>query len=219
MPGLVWGQPGNLHYALTDLGRVGDYRALKRELAALGEIELLTITHIDADHIAGAVPLFDERPAPFTPRETWFNAYHQLGVANERLQAAERETLGPVQGEKVTAGLVKFRWRWNAAFASGVVSINSNEAKAPIILSGGLTVRLLSPSDKKLARLIPKWDEALAKAKMRTTDEEEVEQALAAGRERLGIAVALECGGACELPIQDRHDGTERFGHRLHRRI
>ena len=54
---LSWGEDGQLHHALVDLGRTGDYRALKPLLQEIGTFELFTISHIDADHIEGAVPL------------------------------------------------------------------------------------------------------------------------------------------------------------------
>lgn len=183
---LSWGDQRSLCHALTDLGRKGDYKALRPIFTELEEIELFTITHIDADHIEGAVPLFMESEPPFTPRQTWFNAYYQLGLANARLQAGEREALGAVQAEKVSAGLIAFKWPWNTSFASGIVSANSDEAASPIALKGGLTLLILSPTDSKLARLIPKWDAELAKANLRTTDPDVVEAALAEGREALG---------------------------------
>jgi beta-lactamase superfamily II metal-dependent hydrolase len=183
---LSWGAEHALRHALTDLGHKGDYKALRPTFASLGDIELLTITHIDADHIEGAVPMFAEKAPPFAPRQTWFNAYYQLGLANERLQMAEREALGAAQAEKVSAGLIAFKWPWNASFASGVVSVDSAEAAKPIALDGGLTLQILSPTDSKLAKLIPKWDAELAKANLCTTDPEAVEAALAEGREALG---------------------------------
>src|SRR5262249_46358328 len=54
---LTWGDGARPRHALVDLGRTKNYRALKPLLKGIAEIDLFTITHIDADHIAGAFPL------------------------------------------------------------------------------------------------------------------------------------------------------------------
>jgi len=183
---LTWGEDRSLHHALIDLGRTADYRALKPSLEKIGEFDLFVMTHIDADHIEGAMPLFKEAAMPFQAKQVWFNAHWQLTRANERLPAAERETLGAAQAEKVTSGITRFEWPWNSSFASGIVSTDSPDAKLPIPLEG-LSLRLLSPSDKELSKLLPVWNAELAKAHLRTTDPDEVELAIARGREILGI--------------------------------
>lgn len=179
---LTWGD-AKLHYALVDLGRTGDYKALKPLLGNIGAFELFTISHIDADHIEGAVPLFKEEVLPFKARNVWFNARYQLNAANKRM--TERVDLGAIQAEKVTAGIVKSKWPWNAQFASSIVSLDSPEARAPLTFDGNLRLTLLSPSDRKLAELLPVWDAELKKANLRTADPDEVEASLAEGREQL----------------------------------
>ncbi len=180
---LTWGG-GTLHHALVDLGRTGDYRALKPLLAEIGAFDLFTISHIDADHIEGVVPLFKEATLPFNARHVWFNARAQLEAAAKRI--TERVQLGAAQAEKVTAGIVKSKWPWNAHFESGIVSLDSAEAGAPLAFEGGLKLTLLSPSDLKLSQLLPVWDAELKKAGLRTVDPDEVAAALAEGREQLG---------------------------------
>lgn len=183
---LTWGQTAKPRYAVVDLGRTKNYRALKPLLKEIAEVNLFTITHIDADHIEGAVPLFKEEALPFKARHVWFNGYAQLEAANERLPPNARVTLGASQAEKVTAGIVKSCWPWNVHFASGVVSIDSKEAKSPIVFDDGLSVTLLAPTDHKLADLLPVWAEELKAAGLRTTDPDEVAEALEAGRVHLG---------------------------------
>ncbi len=184
---LTWGDATNLRHALIDLGRTGDYRALKPQLKQIANFELFIITHIDADHIEGVVPLLKEADLPFSAKHVWFNARVQLEAAAERMPPKERERLGAAQAEKVTDGIVKSGWAWNAHFRSGVVSTDSPEARAPLALAGGLTVTLLSPSDPKLSELLPVWDAELMKASLRTTDPDEVAIALMEGREHLGM--------------------------------
>lgn len=181
---LTWGDAASPRRALIDLGRTKNYKALKPLLVQIAELELFAITHIDADHIEGAVPLFKE--LPIKAKHVWFNAHAQMASAIERLPPGKRVVLGAAQAEKVTEGIVKSRWPWNDHFLSGIASIDSPEAKAPIAFDGGLRLTLLSPSDGKLAELTPVWDEELKKAGLRTTDPDEIEEALAAGRVHLG---------------------------------
>lgn len=183
---LSWGAGAQPRRALFDLGRTKDYRALKPLLAELGALDLFVLSHIDADHIEGAVAMFKDAALPFKANAVWFNAHLQLEKANERLPPTDRVVLGAKQAEKVTEGLVATKWPWNSHFASGIVSIDSEEARAPIALDGGLTLTLLSPSDRKLAKLAPVWDKELAKAGLRTTDPDAVADAVASGRVRLG---------------------------------
>src|SRR6476620_8899120 len=85
---LTWGERNDLRHALIDLGRTGDYRALRPRLVEIGHFALFTISHIDADHIEGAMPLMKEATAPFRPADVWFNAWHHLRNAQERLAAS-----------------------------------------------------------------------------------------------------------------------------------
>jgi beta-lactamase superfamily II metal-dependent hydrolase len=184
---LTWGDAAKPCHALVDLGRTKNYQALKPRLKEIGELDLFAVTHIDADHIQGAVSLLKENVLPIKAKQIWFNAFAQLDAANERLPPGNRVVLGAAQAEKVTAGIIASKWPWNACFASGIVSIDSPEAAEPIAFDCGLQLTLLSPSDRKLAELIPVWDKELENAGLRTTDPNQVQEALAAGsRVRLG---------------------------------
>lgn len=164
---LSWGD-SELHHLLVDLGRHGTYATVKRDLAAIGELELFVMSHIDADHIAGAIPLVRENAPPFHPKRVWYNARPQLVAAMDRQPI--HEPFGARQGEKLSRGIVKFGWPWNAEFASEIVSTDSTEATHPINLPGDLAIRLLSPTDAKLVQLLSDWDSELARAGIRTFD-------------------------------------------------
>jgi beta-lactamase superfamily II metal-dependent hydrolase len=175
---LSWGEKGKLFHALIDLGRPGDYRAMRPALQEIGRFELFTISHIDADHIAGAIPLMKEKLAPFTPTDVWFNAWHHLkNAAARREQADDLETLSAKQGEKLSAGIVGFRWPWNSAFGrSGIASVDTPDAQRQIDIAGNLKVTLLSPGDKELAALEPVWMRELEQANLRPLDPDEVRE-------------------------------------------
>lgn len=179
---LAWGPESDRHHALIDLGRQGNGRALLPRLAAIGRLDLFVVTHVDADHIAGAMPLVDDAAAPFAVDEVWFNGREQLVEAVHR--RAPREILGALQGERFTDGVTRFGWPRNTRFASRIVSRDSPEAAAPIAFPGGLTLRLLSPTDARLAALLPDWDAEIAAAALRAGEKVAAEpEALPSGRE------------------------------------
>jgi beta-lactamase superfamily II metal-dependent hydrolase len=185
---LSWGEEGKLFHALIDLGRPGDYRALRPLLQQTGRFEFFTISHIDADHIGGAMPLVREKSAPFKPADVWFNAWHHLKNAAARCEHAQGlETLSAKQGEKVSNAILEFGWPWNRAFGpSGIVSVDTPEAQPHIELAGNLKVSLLSPGDEELAALEPVWMDELARANLRPLDPDEVPEGAVDDLEALG---------------------------------
>ena len=177
---LSWGTGRTLHHILVDLGRGATYKAVRGQLVALENIELFVMSHIDADHIAGAIPMVREKAAPIAPKRLWYNARAQLVAATDRIARVESkiEAFGARQGEKLASGIVKFQWPWNAEFASEIVSTDSPEASGPISIADGLTIRLLSPTDAALKTLLPVWDAELKAAKIAPFDPDEDEDPL-----------------------------------------
>jgi beta-lactamase superfamily II metal-dependent hydrolase len=172
---LTWGRTEQLYHLLVDLGRGTTYRQTREKLLALPNIELFVISHIDADHIAGAMPLVGERQPPFKPARLWFNSRVQLVAAQNRDPI--HEPLGARQGEKLSRGIVKFGWPWNAEFESEIVSTDSPEAKRGIQLPDEMSLTVLSPRDTDLVTLLPTWDRELEKAHLRPFDPDEEEHA------------------------------------------
>jgi beta-lactamase superfamily II metal-dependent hydrolase len=170
---LTWGTATIPHHLLVDLGRGVTYTAIRPYLASLTGLELFVVSHVDADHIAGAMPLARERKTPFHPRRIWFNGRSQLAAVQNREPI--HEPFGARQGEKLSRSIVKFGWPWNSDFASEIVSTGSAEASRPLMLAGGLSLRLLSPRDSDLAALLPVWDREVARARLRFTDPDEEE--------------------------------------------
>jgi beta-lactamase superfamily II metal-dependent hydrolase len=167
---LRWGEVEAPHHALIDLGRKADYHALRGSLAKIGRLDLMVITHIDADHIEGAMPLVAEPTAPFAADDIWFNGHDHLKIARNRRN--ELEVLSVLQGEKLSDGIVRFGWPWNRAFDGGPVSTNSPQGVGPLDLNG-LRLTLLSPDDAGLSALEREWDKALADAALRKGDPDE----------------------------------------------
>lgn len=179
-----WGKSSELRHMIIDLGRARTYKAIRNDLKTLENVELFVMSHIDADHIAGAIPLVREDAPPFSPRRVWYNARPQLISARDRRTTIE--PFGARQGEKLSRGIVKFDWPWNREFASEIVSTDSGEANAPIPIADGLSIRLLSPDDASLVALLPQWDAELKRAKLRSFDPDEDEDPLSPEFETLG---------------------------------
>lgn len=202
---LTWGTTPMLHHLIVDLGRSATYLTLRPKLDGLENLELFVMSHIDADHIAGAIPMVRQDAPPFMPKRVWYNARPQLVAAETR--APILEPLSARQGEKLARGIIQFGWPWNAEFASEIVSTDSPEATEPIMIADGLAIRLLSPSDAQLVNLLPKWDNELAAAKVRTFDPDDDPDPLSPVFEPFGIP------NVNALAAEDYdHDTTEANG-------
>lgn len=178
---LAWGEDAAPRHAVIDLGRTADYAALRPWLAQAQRVELFTISHIDADHISGAMPLVREPAAPFAPADVWFNGYRHLAAAKTR--AVPLEPLSVAQGNKLEKGIEKFGWSWNGAFGEGPISTFD---AAPVVLAGGLTLTLVSPSDVELTKLEAEWNKWLRRTSLRE-DDPDAEAAAPPGLEPLSV--------------------------------
>jgi beta-lactamase superfamily II metal-dependent hydrolase len=202
---LSWGSTAVLHHLIVDLGRSATYRAIKPDLEALENVELFVMSHIDADHIAGAIPMVRQDAPPFSPKRVWYNSRPQLKAAETRSPIVE--PFSARQGEKLARGIVKFNWPWNAEFASEIVSTDSPEAGQPIDIADGLKIRLLSPNDSQLVALLSEWDTSLAGANIRTFDPDDDPDPLSPVFEPLGIPNVRDLAAADYKP-----DTTEANG-------
>lgn len=129
---------------------------LERRIAAVpgrsGKIELLVVTHVDADHVQGIVSLLSDHRRVRAFRDVWFNGFRHLGL------------LGGPDGERLSSALAEHDTRWNAAFAGDAVVVPDEGALPTRRLRGGLTITLLGPTPAALARLAPEWATACARA-------------------------------------------------------
>jgi beta-lactamase superfamily II metal-dependent hydrolase len=156
---IEYGNPASPRRILIDGGAKGTYkRALQSRFArGEGELELLVITHVDSDHITGILELIEGAHRSIKPKDVWFNGFRHL--PNE-----DPETLGPVQGERLTDHLVNQRMPWNIAFDRKAVVVPDQGELPRRELSGGLTLTLLSPTVQALASLRPVWEKEVRKA-------------------------------------------------------
>jgi len=153
---LEYGAKGR-HRVLIDGGpRSKETEVMIRQLLAddPSAVELVIVTHIDADHITGLLEIFRDLETPLEPGDVWFNAWRHL----------PDDLLGAQQGEEMSAAIERRGLAWNAAF-DGAAVVVPEEGPLPVVeLPGGLRLTVLSPTRAELAALRPVWQREVEKA-------------------------------------------------------
>jgi len=233
---IEWGDARRPNRALIDAGTPGTYARIRKRLRALPAaeraFELLIVTHIDNDHIGGALKLLGDPESGVSFGNVWFNGWRHL-------PGSGFEEFGPVQGEKLTTQLEKPDAHWNLSFGGRAVSLDNVGSLRPPPLAGGLQLTLLCPGAAQLAALRPVWEEECRKAGLNPARRRPAPPRPLAGFEAFGppnvealaaapfeedgsqangssIAVLAEFDGRRILLAGDAHpgvllDGIERF--------
>ena len=160
---------------LIDGGRTATKPALCAVLAALPGrvtplIDVIVLTHVDADHIEGllALPVDDQMP---TIGDVWFNGARHMAAAAGHPPPPERARPNPPGGGEAAKVLsikqgidfsraIKARaLAWNDAFGGGPVM--TTETKPPDIPLGPGRLRLLGPPQRRLKAFAPEWAKQL----------------------------------------------------------
>jgi beta-lactamase superfamily II metal-dependent hydrolase len=187
----------NRKHTLIDCGYTETYRDfLKKELLNIannGEaIDLMVITHIDQDHILGALAFLEENNnAPFIEiKEIWHNSYRHLQFEKEKVekiteqeltilnrevvlgssflrhrigQAGIRdEDISAKQGSMLAALILEGGYPWNESFGGKAVNYENKNR----VVKDQYSLTLLSPNTDKLKRLSRTWLRELKKQKM-----------------------------------------------------
>jgi beta-lactamase superfamily II metal-dependent hydrolase len=152
-----YGKKNDRHRILIDAGPYFAFDELAKRFKALIKekptLELFVITHVDCDHIDGAITLLNADQQKLKIKQIWFNAYNHLS-----------DELGAPEGDVLSALIANKNIPWNTDFNEDAVAIaNSNKLKE-ITLDGGLHLTLLSPTRANLERLKPDWEKAARKA-------------------------------------------------------
>jgi beta-lactamase superfamily II metal-dependent hydrolase len=155
---------------LVDCGTTASYPHLKARILQVPQAErrfdLFLMSHIDSDHIGGALPLMaDLDTLGLRFDDVWFNGHKHLTSQKESVQ----------QGEVFSNLIVKNKLNWNAWKKGGAI-VRADNATPSFTLRGGMKITLLSPTHAKLVDLADAWDKALA------TKNILIEQALELGR-------------------------------------
>ena len=162
---IEYGSKRQTHRILIDGGPAHTYETgLRKRIESLPEdkrnCELMVVTHIDADHIDGAIILLQDKGPTglnFKIKEFWFNGWDQ--IAKYKV-----ETYAPIQGEFL-AGLLAvdsdLKDVWNLNFDKGPVVVEDTGPLRPISLKGDAQITLLGPTERELRRLRARWFSAM----------------------------------------------------------
>ena len=155
---IEYGDPDKPRRILIDCGAESTARLLSPRIAAAGSFELFVLTHIDADHINGVVPLFANGSSQTRFEDIWFNGWRQVSPFLSVKQAEEFSKLlgDPARGLP-----------WNRA-----ISAKGAESPAPVVipdgkplpsftLGDGMRLTVLSPGAGQLKRMGKEWHKAL----------------------------------------------------------
>lgn len=138
------------HVVLIDAGPSAP-AALKDNLEALkargGVLELVVVTHVDADHIGGMITLLKEDFYGVKVRDFWFNGFRHL----------PGEAFGEKQGETLTGLILEKRIPWNAQIANAGFVVDDLHVPPEYELPGGAMITLLSPDATQLRKLKKSW--------------------------------------------------------------
>jgi beta-lactamase superfamily II metal-dependent hydrolase len=155
-----YGNKNDPRRIVIDGGTSGSTKPLVDKIDALPrghrQLELLVVTHVDADHIGGVLKFLETPKLGLAVRDVWFNAYKHLLEADE--------TFGPAQGERLSADIVAGKVPWNAAFKGKGVKVPDSGALPVKKLEGGLELVVLGPTNEKLRLLKPVWIRACKEA-------------------------------------------------------
>jgi hypothetical protein len=156
---IEYGQAAHPYRVLIDGGTAATYDWLRTRIRSLPSnqrrFELLVVTHVDADHIEGAVRLLNDPALDLEFGDIWFNGWDQLS-----------DMLGPLQGEFLSALIKTGELPWNRAFRGGAVMVPEHGALPVCELDGGLKLTLLSPRRSELVRLRDVWLDVVTEAGM-----------------------------------------------------
>lgn len=156
------GDPARPTRIVIDGGPASTYeKGLRERLQKLDpddrRIDLFVVSHIDADHIDGAILFLREaEQLGISLGEVWFNGWPQLDkVTDEGLQPIQGEFLGALLATSALTDRI-----WNTR-TEGKAIVVPDEGKLPSWEIGDATLTLLSPGMKQLRRLRARWSAAM----------------------------------------------------------
>jgi hypothetical protein len=157
-----YGDPAKPRRILIDGGPAPTYEpGLFKRLQTLkkGErIDLFVVTHIDSDHIDGAVILLQQaKELRVKFDEVWFNGWRHI-------KDAETDSLQPLQGEFLGALLereVRDEWNASAKTRSKAIAVPDSAPLPVWDLPDDARLTLLSPGPPQIKRLRARWSSAM----------------------------------------------------------
>ena len=150
---IEYGDAATTHRWLIDCGTQRTANALLQRVDAVPPaerfLELFVLSHIDSDHIGGALPFFKSVQKGLRFGDVWFNGWRHVSGS-----------LGARQGEMFSKAIHDLELPWNVWREGGAVVVDGGELPVHV-LPGGMKLTLLSPSPEKLGKLAPVWTNEL----------------------------------------------------------
>jgi beta-lactamase superfamily II metal-dependent hydrolase len=113
------------------------------------ELELFVMSHIDSDHIGGALPFLRAVKQGLRFQDLWFNGWRHIS-----------RQLGARQGEMFSTAIDDLDLPWNEWRERDAIVVDGDGL--PVCrLPGGMRLTLLSPGPEQLRRLAPGWSREL----------------------------------------------------------
>jgi len=164
---------------IIDMGLSETYQnKIKPDLLRLNEsgmsIDLLVVTHIDEDHIQGAIDFFTENGSDNTiirVKEVWYNSLKHITrepiVKNKQLKIPTslevdsydegENNISAKQGTALANILEQFGYNWNTSTDGNAINIDNYN----FLNFSNFSIELLSPNTKKLDSLNKFWKREL----------------------------------------------------------
>ena len=210
---ITYGSPDDARYILIDGGIRYTYKNLRERILALPpdhrRLELLIITHVDADHIEGCIRLLQDKKLGLDIREIWFNGQPQLDGLPD---PARIDMLGAKQGEFLGALIRQYETQagrsvWNSSFGGKAVMVpDTGDLISKDI--NGLKLTIVSPGLDQLLELNTEWVKVIKDAGFEPGD---VDEALRRLAERSDLAAPDVLGGEEETDESEFDDASENI--------
>jgi beta-lactamase superfamily II metal-dependent hydrolase len=158
---LEYGTPDAPHIVVIDGGPQKANSPLLQRLkqrasnGAPVHVELMVVTHVDADHIDGVLATVEALPPSVTFGDVWFNGFRHLLPPDQ---------LGAAAGERLSKRLGNATLPWNASFRGAAIAVEKTGDLPQAKLAGGLNLTVLSPTRVQLRALHEVWRSVLLKS-------------------------------------------------------
>ena len=115
---IEYGENKVTNKVLIDAGPYFAFNELAKRFQAIIEaktsLELFVITHVDCDHIDGAITLLNAQQQKLKIKQIWFNSYAHLS-----------DELGAPEGDILSALIEEKKIPWNTSFGRRSVSLGN----------------------------------------------------------------------------------------------